>query len=435
MKRRWIALLLALCLCFGLADFAAADEFEDSVNIDALIEAGKQMYSTFEGSYDTVVKSDVGAVGMGILGWRGVKALELLKLCCSKAPSFARSTLGENLYNEVINTALWTASTGSAWQTRTFNDTEAAAAKTLISSNIGIAAQNELSASDITTQARHGWNAGVRTEAALLYYCSAENHYGPGGVKGFMKSVRGALGLGADDLITSLDQFHNGAVQAGVSTLAYRTKIYNYIKNVLKWDTTGAHGVCPSAAFQDVPPYTNWAHEGIDFVISRGLFNGTSDTTFSPNLEMTRAMMVTVLYRHAGEPEVPENQIFDDVPPGRYYAAAVTWATNKHLTKGTGSRTFSPDQKITREETAVFLFRYALLIGGMNTSRRGDLSVYSDEGRISSYAKDAMSWAVAVGILRGSGTANGQMLLPKANTTRAEIAAILMRFIQFKESR
>lgn len=431
MKRRWIALLLAFCLCFGMADFAAADDFEDGVNLDTLIEAGKRMYSNFEGNYDTVVKSDVGAVGMGILGWRGVKALELLKLCCSKAPSFARSTLGESLYNEVINTELWTAATGSAWQTRTFNDAEAAAASTLISSDVGIAAQNELAASDITTQARHGWNAGVRTEAALLYYCSAENHYGPGGVKGFMKSVRAALGLGEDDLITSLDQFHNGAVQAGVSTLAYRTKIYNYIKNVLKWDTSGAHGTCPSGIFKDVPPYGNWAHEGIDFVISRGLFNGTSKTAFSPNLEMTRGMMVTVLYRHAGEPEVTEKQLFDDVPLGRYYSAAVTWATDKGIAKGTGSRTFSPDQKITREETAVFLYRYAYVIGGMNTSRRGDLSVYTDAGSISDYAKDAMSWAVALGILRG----NGQKLLPKATATRAEIAAILMRFIQIKESR
>lgn len=435
MKRRWIALLLAFCLCFGMADFAAADDFEDSVNLNTLIEAGKRMYSNFEGGYDSVVKNDVGAVGMGILGWRGVKALELLKLCCSKAPSFSRSTLGQSLYNEVVNTALWTASTGSAWQTRTFNDTEAAAAKKLISSSVGVEAQNELAASDITTQARHGWNAGVRTEAALLYYCSAENHYGPGGVKGFMRSVRSALGLGDDDLILSLDQFHNGAVQAGVSTLAYRTKIYKYIKNVLKWDTTGAHGTCPSGCFKDVPPYGDWAHEGIDFVVSRGLFNGTSRTTFSPTLEMSRAMMVTVLYRHAGEPEVPETQIFDDVPLGKYYSAAVAWATSKGITKGTSSRTFSPEQKLTREETAVFLYRYAFLIGGMNTSRRGDLSVYSDADSISSFAEDAMSWAVALGILVGSNTANGAMLLPKATATRAEIATILMRFIQIKESR
>lgn len=435
MKRRWIALLLAFCLCFGMADFAAADDFEDSVNLNTLIEAGKRMYSNFEGGYDNVVKNDVGAVGMGILGWRGVKALELLKLCCSMAPSFSRSTLGQSLYNEVVNTALWTASTGSAWQTRTFNDTEAAAAKKLISSSVGVEAQNELAASDITTQARHGWNAGVRTEAALLYYCSAENHYGPGGVKGFMRSVRSALGLGDDDLILSLDQFHNGAVQAGVSTLAYRTKIYNYIKNVLKWDTTGAHVSCPSGVFLDVPAYGNWAHEGIDFVVSRGLFNGTSATTFSPDLTMTRGMIVTVLYRHAGEPNVTERQIFDDVPLGRYYSAAVTWAVSKGITKGTGNNSFSPDQNLTREETAVFLYRYAFLIGSMNTSRRTDLSVYSDAGSISDYAKDAMSWAVALGILRGTSTANGQLLLPKSYTSRAEFAAFLMRFIQFKESR
>ena len=178
-----------------------------------------------------------------------------------------------------------------------------------------------------------------------------------------------------------------------------------------------------------------WYAEAVSFVLDRGYFRGASDTIFAPSSPMTRAMMVTVLYRIAGEPEVEAVKLFDDVPLNTYYAAAVTWASNKGITKGTGNRVFSPNQTITREQAAVFLYRFAYLIGGMNTSRRGDLSVFPDAGEISSYARDAFSWAVALGILRGSSTETGLMLQPKSDASRAELAMLLMRFMQFRESR
>ena len=427
MKHRWIALLLALCLCFGMVGSAAAEtDLSDAVDIDTLVEAGKHMYSTFEGGYDNVVKNDVGAVGMGIMGWRGVKALELLKLCCTKAPSYAKSTLGTSLYNEVVNTPLWTASSGSAWQKRTFNDTEAAAAKTLISSKIGKDAQNELARSDITTQVQHGWNAGVRTEAALLYYCSAENHYGPGGVKGFMRSVRKALALTDDELITSLDQFHKGAVKAGVSTLSYRFKIYNFIKYTLKWDTTGKHDNCPSALFADVPPYTNWAHAGIDFVVSRGLFAGTSETTFSPMETMNRAMMVTVLYRLAGSPAVSGSCGFQDVIRGSYYEKPVIWATKHNIVSGVSDTAFDPMGDVTREQIAAILFRFAQEMGVAGSLRATELTGYKDVDQVHDFAYYAMIWATEHGLIQGD---DAGYLKPRDPAIRAQVAAIYMRYV------
>ena len=178
-----------------------------------------------------------------------------------------------------------------------------------------------------------------------------------------------------------------------------------------------------------------WYAEAVSFVLDRGYFHGVSETKFAPSEKMTRAMLVTVLYRIAGEPSVPSGSLFDDVSAGAYYANAVTWAANNGITNGTDERHFSPNQPITREETAVFLYRYAALVGGMSTSLRADLSAFPDAGDISVFARDAVSWAVAMDILRGTLTDNGILIQPKRDANRAEIATLLMRFVLRQEQK
>ena len=114
---------------------------------------------------------------------------------------------------------------------------------------------------------------------------------------------------------------------------------------------------CPSVAFTDVPPYGNWAHEGIDYVLEQGLFQGVSDTLFAPDKTMTRAMVVTVLWRNAGSPKGGEAE-FVDVEPGQWYTEAVAWAAENSIVNGVGEGRFAPMSQITREQLATILYRY-----------------------------------------------------------------------------
>ncbi len=180
---------------------------------------------------------------------------------------------------------------------------------------------------------------------------------------------------------------------------------------------------CPSAKFRDVKA-SDWFHEYVDFAVSNGLFGGMSDTTFEPNTAMTRAMLVTVLWRYAGQPIEGEN-IFTDVPSGQWYTSAVAWAAANGIVGGVGNNKFDPNGNITREQMAAILYRYAQKLG-LDTSARADLSGFPDGGKVSAYAKDAIRWAVAEGLINGS---DGK-LLPQGNATRAQVAAILMRFIE-----
>ncbi|MDD7771724.1 MAG: S-layer homology domain-containing protein [Firmicutes bacterium] len=181
---------------------------------------------------------------------------------------------------------------------------------------------------------------------------------------------------------------------------------------------------CPSNPFTDVEGTGHWTHAGIDFAISHGLFSGMSATTFEPDTAMTRSMLVTVLWRYADMPIEGRNS-FTDVPYGTWYTDAVSWAMYNGVVTGVGNNKFNPDGKITREQMATILYRYAKS-SGIDTSKRANLSSFPDSGKISSYAKEALQWAVAEGLINGS---DGK-LLPQGNATRAQVAAILMRFIQ-----
>ena len=170
--------------------------------------------------------------------------------------------------------------------------------------------------------------------------------------------------------------------------------------------------------FQDVRQ-NDWFASSVEYVTGKNLMNGTSTTTFSPNENMSRAMLATVLYRMSGE-TAKAGSSFRDVSSSAYYAAAVNWASNKGIVNGTGANVFSPNANITREQLAAMLYRYA---GEPSVS--ADLSAYTDAVSISPYAEKAVEWCVAEGILSGKSATS---LAPQDTATRAECAAMLQRF-------
>lgn len=181
------------------------------------------------------------------------------------------------------------------------------------------------------------------------------------------------------------------------------------------------NGVLP---FTDVRE-ADWFYDDVVYAYENGLFSGTSDTTFSPNASMTRAMLVTVLYRLEGQPTVSGRSGFSDVKLNSYYEDAVTWAADNGIVNGTGATTFSPNANVTREQMAAILYRYAQY-KQYGTTASASLNGFSDAAKVSAYAKAPLSWAVAEKLVNGS---EGR-LLPTGNATRAQVAAILHRFVE-----
>ena len=181
---------------------------------------------------------------------------------------------------------------------------------------------------------------------------------------------------------------------------------------------------CPSAAFTDIE-LGAWYHADVDFVVESGLMRGVSDSSFDPNGTLTRAMVVTILYRMSGSPEITGDCVFTDVGD-TWYTDAVIWATENGVTSGMSETVFAPDQAVTREQIVTFLFRYAELMG-CDTEARADFSEFPDADQVSSYAADAFAWAVAEGIINGSKENDATYLQPKGTATRAQAAAFFHR--------
>lgn len=177
-----------------------------------------------------------------------------------------------------------------------------------------------------------------------------------------------------------------------------------------------------SNPFTDIDKH--WAKADILTVAEAGLFNGVTKTTFAPDEVMTRAMFVTVLYRASGAKATTSSTAFADVAANAYYAEAVAWAVEAGVTNGVSKTSFDPDATISRQEMMTMLYRYVTNVEGRNTSASADLSTFTDSAAVENWAKAAMSWAVAEGIIKGypDGT-----LLPASNATRAEAATIFCR--------
>lgn len=193
-------------------------------------------------------------------------------------------------------------------------------------------------------------------------------------------------------------------------------------------------GVCtrcgasrPETRFVDVK-LGSWYYNSIVYAVSNGLMNGVGDSKFEPEEGMTRAMLVTVLWRYEGSPK-QRPSTFSDVRRGQWYSEAVSWAAKNGIVTGVGDNKFEPDTQITREQIATILYRYAQKKRA-DTAARGSLSAFPDNGKVNSWAKTALQWCVGEGLIGGTNE-NGRVYLdPQGTATRAQVATILMRYIE-----
>ena len=187
---------------------------------------------------------------------------------------------------------------------------------------------------------------------------------------------------------------------------------------------------CPSFRFRDVPAPSNWAHEGIDYCVRHGLMSGFDATTFSPDTVSTRAQIVKILYNLSGDTTdyskyyVP----FTDVRPSTWYYNAVAWGYDKDIVAGMSTTTFAPDGLITREQMAVLLYGYTEKYAPAYLGGAASLNSFPDAASVSNWAYAAMSWAVGNGLISGIASNGADYLAPSGGATRAQIAAIMMRY-------
>ncbi len=240
--------------------------------------------------------------------------------------------------------------------------------------------------------------------------------------------------------ITAPETTRDGYTFAGWYTDISLTKLFDFdtaltsnITLYAKWSDGSAgcpgtaDGGCPAVHFADVDT-SAWYHLDVDYVVDNGLMNGVAEGEFAPASTLTRAMLVTVLYRAAGAPEIADASQFADVAIGGYYEKAVVWAEQNGIVKGYSDTAFGPDDNILREQIAAIMHRYSQYKGyDVSVGENTNILSYTDVAEISEYAIPSMQYAVGSGLLKGK---TESTLNPKDNTTRAEIAAILHRFFE-----
>ena len=196
------------------------------------------------------------------------------------------------------------------------------------------------------------------------------------------------------------------------------------------WDGADVFISCMSGNTDDFPFYDvkkqDWYYSAIDYASDNGLVDGITDTTFVPNQSLTRAQFATIMYRMNGSPEVTYTAKFPDVPEGYWFTDAVMWASSIGVVEGYGNGCFGTNDNITREQMAVMMHRYGTACG-YNVSKQAEIDSFADAGTVSGYAYEAVKWTVGNGIIQGK---LGNKLDPQGNASRAEGAAIIMRFIQ-----
>ena len=234
-------------------------------------------------------------------------------------------------------------------------------------------------------------------------------------------SVRAAVAVNAADDLTAWSLADDGSI----STVggAYDAGQQTYAFDVVNGVTAIAR-----FPFTDVVAGT-WYYGAAAYAYNNGLFAGMTPTTFAPNATMTRAMLVSVLWRLAGEPAPKAPNTFVDVPDGAWYTDAVTWAAENGVVSGIGGSRFDPSGFVTREQTAEILYNYAHS-KGYDVSARADLTVFPDAGSVSGWAEKALSWANAAGLINGT-VRDGQTILdPQGSASRAQVAMILMNYVE-----
>ena len=234
-------------------------------------------------------------------------------------------------------------------------------------------------------------------------------------------SVRAAVAVNAADDLTAWSLVDDGSISA-VSG-AYDAGQQTYAFDVVNGVTAIAR-----FPFTDVVAGT-WYYGAAAYAYNNGLFAGMTPTTFAPNATMTRAMLVSVLWRLAGAPAPKAPNTFVDVPDGAWYTDAVTWAAENGVVSGIGGSRFDPSGFVTREQTAEILYNYAHS-KGYDVSARADLTAFPDAASVSGWAEEALSWANAAGLINGT-VRDGQTILdPQGSASRAQVAMILMNYVE-----
>ena len=203
------------------------------------------------------------------------------------------------------------------------------------------------------------------------------------------------------------------------------------LAQVIEYDYSNCRqdsSTCPISDYVDSNAAA-WYHDGVHYCLDEGLMTGTSPIWFSPSTATTRSMIVTMLYRLAGEPEVSGTSSFTDVAEGSWYEDAVIWAEQNGIAKGYDTGEFGVSDSVTREQIAAFFYRYAEY-AGEDVSASADLSGYPDADEVSDWAEDEISWAVAERLITGQGVGGETYLAPSNDATRSETATILMRFAE-----
>ncbi len=178
--------------------------------------------------------------------------------------------------------------------------------------------------------------------------------------------------------------------------------------------------------FSDVSA-DHWSFPYVKECFDMGLMNGTGSGAFSPNMQVSRAQVVTTLWRLAGSPAPKNENIFGDVADGQWYTDAITWAAENAITTGVGGNYFAPDRAVTRAEVAAIIYRFATATG-VDTSGKADISSFPDVGKLADWSRDAFAWCAEKGIITGKSSAAGAILAPADVLTRAELAAVLCRY-------
>ena len=182
--------------------------------------------------------------------------------------------------------------------------------------------------------------------------------------------------------------------------------------------------------FKDVNKQ-EWYIAAVQYVYEKGYMNGTSNTTFEPNTVLTRAQFVTVLHNIEGQPKEDYTKTFSDVSNGKWFTTPVMWALKNEITSGVGGGKFGTDTKITREQLATMLYKYAAYKGYRTTFEKNSISAFKDHGKVSGWAEEAMQWAVSNGVMSGKGQKDGSRLLdPKGQATRAECAQMILNMME-----
>lgn len=234
-------------------------------------------------------------------------------------------------------------------------------------------------------------------------------------------SVRAAVAVNAADDLTAWSLADDGSISAVGG--AYDAGQQTYAFDVVNGVTAIAR-----FPFTDVVAGT-WYYGAAAYAYNNGLFAGMTPTTFAPNATMTRAMLVSVLWRLAGAPAPKAPNTFVDVPDGAWYTDAVTWAAENGVVSGIGGSRFDPSGFVTREQTAEILYNYAHS-KGYDVSARADLTAFPDAGSVSGWAEEALSWANVAGLINGT-VRDGQTILdPQGSASRAQVAMILMNYVE-----